>query len=650
MKLPRSKRQSGYALIMMVLGLMGIGGVVIAGFTQEIRQDVDQQRYLHNQQVLQEAKDALLMYAYRYPEIAGNPNRGPGRLPCPDTDNNGNPDPDLVSFCIDNATGDAMVGRFPWNANGMEFYDARDADGNRLWYAVSQGFNNFDQASVVNSDLVGSITIHDQNGQLLYDGAADGIAAVIIAPGPPIDRNGVVQDRSVANGDDPQGTVPDTDPGIVDPTNYLDIFGALDNADFVNDDSNNGFVLGPIDDLAAEELIVNDQIILVTAEEVTAMAQKATLQANREALEDYVSLPGFGRYPWLEPYDSDGDLNTFDAQINPAPPAPIIGRVPAIFGSYFAASPTANASQPFISEVTMKFTVDPPLTNQFEARAIAPVVSFDAIGNLDVPAISGQTYTAWAWDGSPSQAPTQPVDNIWEPCPYVTGTEEDCNQDLAGNFIGGATSPMWLSVRKYTITFNAITQFPIADRTVIPLAYLPPTATSHAYVEAEFDGPAYIASISWEEDEEFQNSHGIFPAGNVGNLTYDAGDSVIIGVRYYPELPRWIWTNGWHNMVQTAYAAELRPGGAGACVVGTDCLTVLDVSGVTNDKRALLVLSGGVGDFDPLDTDLTDAGGGPAFFADDLGQIFEDENNNLDPVFDNRPATNPANDVILVME
>lgn len=647
MKSPRIRQQAGYALILMVLGLMGVGGVVIAGFTQQAKQDVDQQRYQHNQRVLEEAKQALLMYAFRYPEITGNPNRGPGRLPCPDTDNTGTPNGLVGTFCIDGG-GDAMVGRFPWNANGMEFYDARDASGQRLWYAVSQDFNNMNNASVINSDSVGSITIHDQNGQRLYDGAVEGIVAVIIAPGPAIDRNGVAQDRSIANGDDPQDTVADTDPGIVNPANYLDLFGGLDNADFINDDSNDGFVLGPIDDLAAEELIVNDQIILVTAEDVIAMAQKATLQAYREAFETYLSRPGFDRYPWLDPYNSAGALTTYDAEINPpAAPAPIVGRVPAIFEDYFA--PSTSGSEPFISEVTMKFTVD---GEQFEGREFEPTASFDAAGNLDVPAINGGVYTAWAWDGSPLQAPTQPVDGIWESCPYVTGTEEDCNQDLAGNFIGGGFSPMWLSVRKYTITFSAITQFPIADRTLTPFNYVPPTATRHAYIEAEFDGPAYVVSVTWEEDEEFQAGHDIFPAGNTGNLTYDAGDTVTVGVRYYPELPRWIESNNWHDMVQAAYSLEMAPGGAGACIVGTNCLLVDNVGGNVDDVNSLLVLSGGTEDLDPGDTDLSDVigPGAPNFFADDLGQIFEDDNNDLDRTFDNRPTAGLANDVILVME
>ncbi|MDH3221894.1 MAG: hypothetical protein OEO19_20375, partial [Gammaproteobacteria bacterium] len=631
MTVPRIKQQAGYALMLMVLGLMGVGGVVVAGFTQQAKQDVEQLRYQRNQHVLAEAKQALLLYAYRYPEITGNPNRGPGRLPCPDTDNTGTPNPDIGTYCID--AGVAMVGRFPWRANGMEFYDARDASGQRLWYAVSQDFNNVDNGSVINSDLTGSITIHDQNGRLMYDGAVEGIAAVIIAPGPAIDRNGVLQDRSIGNGDNPNDTIADTDPGIVNPANYLDLFGALDNTDFINDDSNNGFVLGPIDDLAADELIVNDQLILITAEEVIAMAQKATLQAYREAIEAYLGRPGFGRYPWLDPYDSADGLATYDAQINPAPPAPVIGRVPSIFGNYFDTNSTD--SEAIRSEIEMLLDVDGhPVSVRVPASA-TPDVFFKANGNLSTSFNSGVSFTGYVWDGHTSNTPTLPNDGIWEACPYVTGTEEDCNQNTSGDFIGmGGSTPgesdVWLQVRQVTFTVSSAGnpfEFPNGFKTATPLVYTAPEAVRHAYVTAEYTGAgaSYISTVTWVGDNDFKASFSEFPIPNIGSLTFDVGDTINVGVRYYPELPRWAQTNGWHDMLQAAYSSEVRPGGDNVCTPGVDCLTLQDVGGITNNKRALLVLSGGVGDLDPLDVDFTDAGGGPNYYADDLNLIFEDE-------------------------
>ena len=109
MKKIDNNAQSGYMLVLFLLVLMTIGGVVIAGYTQEARQDSEQSRYEHNQRLLEEAKQALLMYAYNYP--IDNPGRGPGRLPCPDTDVVIDAIPNPVPDCIDG--GVAVVGRLP---------------------------------------------------------------------------------------------------------------------------------------------------------------------------------------------------------------------------------------------------------------------------------------------------------------------------------------------------------------------------------------------------------------------------------------------------------------------------------------------------------------------------------------------------------
>ena len=144
--------QRGYALLLMLLLLMGAGGAVLAGFTQQARQEAEAQRYAHNQRVLREAKQALLMYAYNYPEFN---NEGPGRLPCPDTDNDvnglpGDGGPLTIAICT-------SVGRLPWGDPDLGFFDARDASGERLWYAVSDSFYNLGGGPVINSDSTGSI-------------------------------------------------------------------------------------------------------------------------------------------------------------------------------------------------------------------------------------------------------------------------------------------------------------------------------------------------------------------------------------------------------------------------------------------------------------------------------------------------------------
>jgi len=675
----------------MLLAFMGIGGAVMVGYTQGAKKDAEHAHYMHNMRVLNEAKQALLQYAYNYPVTSGF---GPGRMPCPDTDNDGLPDPSF--YCIN---GNEIVGRFPWFDSDLNFYDARDASGERLWYAVSRNFANTGPLVSINSDTTGTITIHDQTGALVYDGLGSGVVAVIIAPGPAIDRNGVLQDRSVANGDDREDIIADTDPGIVDPVNYLDLFGALDNADFINSDSGNGFVLGPVDDLAAEELIVNDQMVVITAEEVIAMAEKATLQAYRGAIDEYQANIGVNRYPWLDPYSSPDGLGTFDAVITAA--TPVSGRLPSIFANYFDSTNPLD-SQRIKPELRLSINIDGEIYN---LNIPAPGVEntyFKANGDLVSPLNNNDSITRFFWDGyknGPAD-PNSPADGIWEVCPLIgaRANEDDCNRTAAGTFEGAAGSPgdsdVWLEVRDVTITFSGGTpiEFAFTDRTPTPVEYWVssienPDLQNHAYVAAEYDeSPAYISNFTWAEDEEFRSGFSIEPPGNVGAHIYDAPDTIKVGLPYYPVLPAWALTDGWHDTLMMVYSAEYQPDGDGACTPEDgdtatgqpdDCIVIANLAGVSNDIVSLLVLAGESdlldgddlnGDLDYLDLNEVAPDND---FSNDLYDVFEPENysgigpdpvpnNDPDPpsdtglglVFDNRETVVTGNDadVLFIVE
>ena len=162
MKSLNLKYQNGIALLIFVVMLMGIGGFVLAGYSQGILKEVENKKFEHNDRVLKEAKQALLQFAYNYPVTDGN---GPGRLPCADTDNDGIPNPGFGS-CI-------SLGRLPWRQQNLNLYDIRDADGQRLWYAVSNNFatNVPFPGNIINSDAFGTITLRDQSGNVIYDGS-----------------------------------------------------------------------------------------------------------------------------------------------------------------------------------------------------------------------------------------------------------------------------------------------------------------------------------------------------------------------------------------------------------------------------------------------------------------------------------------------
>jgi len=681
-------RQSGYALILMVLALIGVGGVVIASFTQGVKLESEHERYLHNQRVLLEAKQALLQYAYNYPQMGSNPiPKGPGRLPCPDADNDGDPDT-AGNSCI-------LVGRFPWADPNMNFYEAKDAAGERLWYAVSKKFHYFTSAPAVkiNSDTEGSITVRDRSNAILYDGGTAGVAAVIIAPGAPIARNGVTQVRGSAA-------------EKVDPVNYLDLLaGVEDNADFVNSDPN-GFVTGPIIDVVTGDLLVNDQMIVVTAAEVIAMAEMATLQAYRDAIRNYLDRTG-DVYPWLYNYAGvtsvDALSSYFPAIIPFDDPASLgndfiddelndhlfsRGRIPTLFGEYFTETGTepiesrlTNSSLSLIDPATSDtYTltetycksgcpgesagvynfyhdpVDGGPTITFETAQALTNVEFidtdpDVVGNdgrLSVTFPTPETigpFHMYFYDNDHS-----PVAGYWTACPAGADALLDCSRDSSGNPTPGAANNFKSRILHLTVTlsFNGTGNFdfdygPGAPATSVTAA----SATSHATITGTYAAANIISfpgtlSATYEYIRHWHEGD---PAIDINDPTYTKGNvdmtgfslaSLALGIRYYPEIPHWALDNNWHNAVYMAYAEPYRPDNPPAPCAGTACLSVPDAPGAPQDKISLLILAG-QHDWNDSDSDL----------SNDLGDVFDPSNFNYPSKSFYR---HKGNDKLLVIE
>ena len=88
-----------------------------------------------------------------------------------------------------------------------------------------------------------------------------------------------------------------------------------------------------------------------------------------------------------------------------------------------------------------------------------------------------------------------------------------------------------------------------------------------------------------------------------------------------------------------AYANDYRPDiAAGPCTAGTDCLDVINRGGTNDDKISILVLGG--------EHDWNDDFA--AGLADDLGDIFDLENDDPDDRFD--ASRVGGNDTIMVVE
>jgi hypothetical protein len=300
--------------------LLALVSAVLVGLLLTVASgsSIETERGKRTAMALAKAKEGLIAYA-----VAVQPDtdaKRPGELPCPDLNNDGQAE----LLCFNNSQ---RLGRLPWKTLGLS--DLRDADGERLWYALSTNFQrrNFNQcdtpggATCLNSETPGTITVRDASGMVIHDGttlannpaaAPSGAIAVVFAPGPNLARIGAAsaQDRgcsgdaNVANCEQ-SGICSSTATARCNPANYLDLVNsaalpglstAEDNANFADSTTNNGFIAGPLRN-AAGEIVLNDTLIVLR---YTDLMPKVELRVAREALaclRTYANANG-GHYPW----------------------------------------------------------------------------------------------------------------------------------------------------------------------------------------------------------------------------------------------------------------------------------------------------------------------------------------------------------------
>jgi len=291
------RHQHGAALmVMLVILILGAATIFVSALNSSA---IPIARDKVTADALAKAKEALIGYAVKVQidnslcVAAGNNCSRPGDLPCPDTNNDGTAGSSCGS--ADGSTGQiSRLGRLPWKTLGLP--DLRDGSGERLWYAVSNNFKNntrttctaSGQPGCLNSDTTGTISVFSSDGTLLNDGGGStGVAAVIIAPGDVLTRQGgTLQDRSSA--------------GMNIASNYLDIAtiggNTEDNANFIDSSSTNGFIQGRVKDVNGN-IIVNDQLLVVTQDNIMQAVQKRVAGEVKQCLIEYASINN-SRYPW----------------------------------------------------------------------------------------------------------------------------------------------------------------------------------------------------------------------------------------------------------------------------------------------------------------------------------------------------------------
>jgi len=180
-------RCAGHGLIaaLALAILLGAGGLLAQG---ELEAQFRIRAQAHSIAALSQAREALLGYAISYDE--SHAHQGYGYLPCPDANNTGST---TLGPC--GARGLSAIGRLPWRT--LSLPDLRDGWGECLWYAVAGSVKHSPKALALNWDSPGQFALASDDGLPLPVASPNGLAAaIIIAPGPPLDS----QDRGSSTG------------------------------------------------------------------------------------------------------------------------------------------------------------------------------------------------------------------------------------------------------------------------------------------------------------------------------------------------------------------------------------------------------------------------------------------------------------------
>lgn len=253
-------RQRGAALLLaLLLALTLAFGVLLQASSPTTARLARERR---TDQALAQAKAALIAWSVVQGDLGGDIYDRPGSLPCPDLGDTGT----AAASCA--ASSGTSLGRLPWKTLGVEVL--RDADGERLWYALSNNFR-VRHSAAINSDTRGQLALYAADGTTLLTPAGEELAAIVFAAGAPL------------RGQDRVG-------GPNNAANFLDAAAPWNNAS-----APGPFVAGPLAD-ARGEIVVNDRVLMLSTRELIGAAEQRALGEAKNALAAY-ALAHAGKYP-----------------------------------------------------------------------------------------------------------------------------------------------------------------------------------------------------------------------------------------------------------------------------------------------------------------------------------------------------------------
>lgn len=656
-------KQQGAALLALLLVMIsGMSFMLVSKLNANIseREGVED-TYL----ALNKAKQALIGFALTIPERSvANPRPGPGYLPCPDIDNDG----DAEGGCAVNA-----IGRIPYET--LEEDVLRDASGAVLWYALSDNYrNNAAKFTPLNSDTAGQLTL---------DGLPTDIVAVIIAPGEPIGN----QQRTV-------------NPNLV--TNYLENDNANGDTSFISFLQNNNPV------------VFNDKVVAITRQELMAAVEKRVLNEVANTLTNYQTAQN--AYPWLSTFASPL-ASAFRGVVGNSQ-----GHIPfhwSLDPASIAQGGVIAARNPFTTDITLSWNIANAQVTDPGQTSYGSNFGYDFYdGEMTTPDINCIQNSACADGNYAGLSIAAPITFSDASCTWTNSEVFQCTGTFVNTIVNNVPEQ---AIAGWAFSFNAGTNELIYVNTgnVLVIGDSPGFGwrfnqhTQYAYIEtvsrtytinitftdtsndgADIQAPTAAAPRTRDLTvNSADNANALFSTGTTSiTLTIDDARQVVValdgggtntlnanstrtltndpdttgsivatGLQYdididNGELPAWFVQNNWHDLIYLAYpVSEPLPGivnaappgsGPGVCIANNNCLTLTATSNaiaaqVNNNIRALAVVAG---------QDLTPAPGGVARPNANLQDYFDLSNSDAVPlIYDRQLFSNAFNDQIRVI-
>lgn len=526
------KSHRGFASIVLVAMVALIGGYLIVGALNQTSNEVRMEQDVRTRDVLKEAKTALITYAAKEAWNYSASLIQPGGLPCPDTDNDG----EAEANCSVSAA--QRTGRLPWKTIGTS--DLRDANGERLWYGLSNNFRSAYGSTIINSDTAGTLTV---NGMA----PASNLVAVVIAPGQAVQDTATlptiqIQDRSAAN--------INRAASYLEHTNYSGTDTYADAAPGANGVYNAAAT--SFNSPTQSRDFFNDRIATISQAELMAVVEPAVAARIERDIKPYLTAYATqwsGKYPFPATFPQNNNTQS----------------------SYSGSTSAASGLLPLTASASYSWT-----TGSGSA----------SLAGGTAQSLSGITCALNA------------IVN-WRCSFTIRGVDLGIGYASSSICANGATRYRYciinpiLNVSGAIGTSAGLTFADIPNATAVTSSRSP---ISTASISGTLSSTG-VGTITYQATYGYSSFSNISARTRTINFTIPAVDVSALTTSTNPDTG-WFITQQWYRQTHYAVSPAYLPGGSGSCnpLPGTpSCLTVNNLPSsytTANDKRAILVFAG----------------------------------------------------------